>query len=239
MATVLAPMFNEQYLLPWWLQHHKERFDRGILIDYDSTDASREICKAICPDWEVRTSANREFDAHAVDAEMMKIERELSGFRIVLNITEFLVGTVDLKKPQTLIPSIAFVDWEPQGTIDPSRPLWEQKKLGVHYRTDFGCRRARSFHDHPVAYPIGRHFAHFDTQSAIIFHYGHLISSPEMLARRLQIQHRCSAHDKARGLGMGHHNSGKGLTAADVEAWCKAAKTVDCSEDIKRLTGCP
>ena len=35
-STIIAHFFNEEYLLPWWLNHHKKIFDYGILFDYSS-----------------------------------------------------------------------------------------------------------------------------------------------------------------------------------------------------------
>ena len=48
-TTLLTNIFNEEYLLPFWLNHHKNMFDEIIIIDYNSTDKSIEICKSICP----------------------------------------------------------------------------------------------------------------------------------------------------------------------------------------------
>ena len=51
--TVVTHFFNEEYLLPWWLEHHKKYFDHGVMIDYNSTDSSVEIIKKICPTWTI------------------------------------------------------------------------------------------------------------------------------------------------------------------------------------------
>ena len=45
--TCLIHIYNEEYLLPFWLNHHKDIFDDIIIIDYNSTDKSLEICKEI------------------------------------------------------------------------------------------------------------------------------------------------------------------------------------------------
>ena len=42
-ATIITNIFNEEYLLPFWLDYHRRIFDHGIVIDYDSTDRSIEI----------------------------------------------------------------------------------------------------------------------------------------------------------------------------------------------------
>jgi hypothetical protein len=85
MRTVLTHFYNEEYLLPIWLEHHKKIFDFGILIDYNSTDRSVEICKNICPHWQVFSSMNEYFEAHSNDSEIEFYEKQIPGFRIALS----------------------------------------------------------------------------------------------------------------------------------------------------------
>jgi hypothetical protein len=63
MLTIISHFYNEEYLLPWWLEHHKKIAPFGVMIDYHSTDRSVEIIKSICPHWEIRTTRNESFDA--------------------------------------------------------------------------------------------------------------------------------------------------------------------------------
>lgn len=99
-TVVLCHFFNEEYLLPFWLNHHAPMFDHGIMINYASTDASVSIITNIVPHWTIVNSRNRLFDAHEVDQEVMEYERSLSDkITIALNVTEFLY----LKKPMTEI----------------------------------------------------------------------------------------------------------------------------------------
>ena len=70
--------------------HHTKLFDHGILINRGSTDRSVEICKLFAPHWEIRDSKVLEFDAVLVDQEVMNIEKEITGWKMVLNTTEFL-----------------------------------------------------------------------------------------------------------------------------------------------------
>ena len=51
--VVISHFFNEAYLLPWWLEHHRQIFDHGVLIDWSSTDGSADICRQLAPGWEV------------------------------------------------------------------------------------------------------------------------------------------------------------------------------------------
>ena len=40
--VVISHFFNEAYLLPWWLKHHREIFDHGVLIDTVETATTWE-----------------------------------------------------------------------------------------------------------------------------------------------------------------------------------------------------
>lgn len=96
--TVISHIFNEEYLLPFWLEHHKKIFDHGIIINYQSTDKSMEIVKAICPTWQIIESRNNIFEPIGIDAEVMDIEKTISGYKMALNVTEFLMVTNYLHK---------------------------------------------------------------------------------------------------------------------------------------------
>ena len=68
-GTILSHFYNEEYLLPYWLKHHRNYFDHGIMIDYASTDNSVDIIKTLCPNWRVVSSKNLNFEATSVDKE--------------------------------------------------------------------------------------------------------------------------------------------------------------------------
>ena len=89
-TTCLTNIYNEEYLLPFWLHHHKDMFDDIIIVDYRSTDNSVEICKKICPNCKIITTRNESFDAENIDKEFMDLEKDIEGIKIVLNTTEFL-----------------------------------------------------------------------------------------------------------------------------------------------------
>ena len=88
-TTVIAQFYNEEYLLPWWLRHHTHYFSHGILINRNSTDRSVDICRQLAPHWELRNARVNIFDAAENDQEIMEVESGVSGWKIVLNITEF------------------------------------------------------------------------------------------------------------------------------------------------------
>ena len=61
-TTCLTNVYNERYLLPFWLNHHKKLFDDIIIIDYNSTDNSIKICKNICPNAKIINSKNKYYE---------------------------------------------------------------------------------------------------------------------------------------------------------------------------------
>lgn len=89
--TVISHFYNEEFLLPYWLTYHTKIFDHGILVNYSSTDNSIEIIKKLAPQWEIRDSRNSVWDFIEADRELMDIEREVNGWKIVLNTTEFII----------------------------------------------------------------------------------------------------------------------------------------------------
>ena len=123
MKTVLCHFYNEEYLLPHWLKHHREIFDHGILINYDSTDLSEEIIREMCPSWSVVKSRNPEFEAVKCDIEVQDYEILVDGWRIALNVTEFLmIDEEELKtrKDDLLISSCMMICPEEMKDVDPS-----------------------------------------------------------------------------------------------------------------------
>lgn len=91
-TTVISHFFNEEFLLPYWLEHHTKLFDHGIMINYQSTDRSVDIIKEIAPTWEIRPTRHSMFDARSVDREVEDIEETISGWKMALNTTEFLIS---------------------------------------------------------------------------------------------------------------------------------------------------
>lgn len=241
MRTLLTHLYNEEYLLPWWLEHHKKYFDFGICIDYASTDRSVEIIKDICPHWLVFPSKNQHFDAADVEYEIEFYERQIQGWRMCLTVTEFLVGSIDklfvdtTARMQWYIPGIRFTEWNPNGRLDNNKPLWEQLKRGVHHNTNAMAHQCRSLHNfNDIKYPLGRHFLPHNTEDACIFHYAHCIVGEPMIKRRLQIQHKINK-DKITGLGNHHYFDKNGMDIYKLEDMHKGYMSrgeTDCSETI-------
>lgn len=206
--TIITHFYNEEYLLPAWLKHHKQIFDHGILIDYHSTDASVKICLDICPEWQVIPSRNAYFDAAAVDAEVMSIERDLEGWRMCLNVTEFLSGDISVMNSQSpsqlLIPGLALVGTQFGEQVILDETFLDQATTGIPYSKVFNLRAARSLHCVPVEYDVGRHFWTYDCEDLCVFWAGYWPWNQQVLDRKYQIQTQIPEHDKQ--VMRGHHH---------------------------------
>jgi hypothetical protein len=212
MKTVVCHFYNEEHLLPWWLKHHKNIFDHGIMIDYFSTDRSMEIIREICPTWEIRYTRNQYFDATPIDREVMNIEKMLGGWRMCLNVTEFLYGNIDhlqdLPDPtQYFIGNYVFVDMENpqqgQTILDHNYPLHQQRHWGYDTFENTGAQKGgvtgrmnRSIHNYPIEYKGGRHWGGADYPKSfddlVIFYYGNADASAAGVKRKAQIYSKIS-----------------------------------------------
>lgn len=224
MKSVISHFYNEEYLLPWWLEHHKKYFDYGLMINYNSTDRSVEIIKDICPDWQIVDSIHPEFEALLTDSEVSYYEQQIPGWKMALNSTEFLYGNYELlnnkndTRNEHYIPSFYFVDDKDNNYPDTNIPLHEQIFNGVDY-LDNPIRALRLLHKHTqVTYPVGRHFLNYENTSEdfVIFGYGYAPWNDHLIARKLQIQHRIPIGDRLRNWGVEHHNWNNGLTEENL-----------------------
>jgi hypothetical protein len=227
--TLMSHFYNEEYLLPWFLNHHKQIFDHGVMIDYHSTDHSVEIIKEICPTWDIITSRNNDFQADLIDVEVNELEREITGWKICLNVTEQLIGdytVMDTDAPNEIyVPSIFMVDTEYRTrTANPDSPLYEQYRNGFSFRDsdrDFLERRSRRLHNTNIPYPIqstrecmapGRHYNMYSNMDLAIFYYGWCPFDHGGIARKLQIQTQIPWIDRQRGWGFHHITNKETLT---------------------------
>jgi Glycosyl transferase family 2 len=260
MKTVICHFYNEEFLLPWWLTHHKKVFDHGIMIDYHSTDRSMEIIREICPDWEIRYTRNKFFDSLPVDEEVSNVEKILGGWRMCLNVTEFLYGNtdhfVDLPDPtQYFVGNYVFVDMEDpargQTILDHRHPLHQQRYWGYDEFRNTGesrsggimGRMSRSIHNYPMTYTGGRHWGSGEKAETCkasfsdlaIFYYGWCDLSPAGLKRKTQIA------GKIQEAGTVHHHSEN-----EFATWGRELKNIsrDLKEEIapilehnRRITG--
>jgi hypothetical protein len=236
---VISHFFNEAYLLPWWLRHHREIFDHGVLIDWHSTDGSADICRELAPGWELVRSQHERFAAILCDFEVMQHEARFpAAWKIALNATEFLVAPglamMEAAIEQHQLTAIRFpgaimVDAAPQDEPRPELSLVAQKCCGIWEDAfDFKAHaipgltfptRSRIHHRYAVgAYAPGRHASHLPGQCAskrelgAIWWYGFSPWTQAFKARKLQIAGRRADFDRKHGFGAQHDGS-----AAELE----------------------
>lgn len=213
--TVITHFYNEEYLLPWWLMHHREIFDHGILIDYQSTDRSLEIIKEYCPTWEVVPSRNQQFGAVSCDAEVVDYEKKTPGWKMCLNVTEFLVGDTsllnDVGGQQLIVPCYIMLDNNPDDNdnkLTYNESLLKQKPYGVSYNINNPItkeRCCRAVHNkQSISYTTGRHFLEPNCMNMQVLWYGYSPLSEKTMKRKLQIQGKIPDSDKSQGFG--HHH---------------------------------
>jgi hypothetical protein len=211
---VLSHFYNEEYLLPYWLKHHRKIFDHGILIDYGSTDNSVNIIRELCPTWDIIQTSNDSFDARKVDEEIVRLESDISGWRICLNTTEFILGNFECLKEinedkDIFIPCCPMVD-SPENVFkepDPNLPLYKSRYHGISpfgSEDDFRIRLARRISNYSIDYPVGRHYWRWDGYPFIILWYGYSPFNESLLKRKTQIQDKIPDSDRAMGFGIHH-----------------------------------
>jgi hypothetical protein len=213
-VTVVIHIYNEEYLLPFWLEHHRNMFDHGIIIDYRSTDNSINICRKMCPTWEIVTTRNANFGAHSVDAEVMDIETRIQGAKIALNVTEFIFcdkplsnyfdDSVGLRSYAVTAVSPYCQDEEinPRNLDELLTNLFDDR---VRYQKDRG---SRYLHNYPHGnYIVGRHVSRnptHDINTILIVWFGFFPMNKRLLQRKMQIRDQIPHGDRVAGLGFHH-----------------------------------
>ncbi len=237
MRLLVSHFFNEELLLPWWLRHHRDFFDHGVLIDYASTDLSREIIRDLVPEWDVVESANSDFNAVKCDKEVMHYESNFNAnLKIALNTTEFLnvanEGELDRifkKKPTSYkLQGAVMVDKEPCVTADYASPLVEQKNSGFwEHQFDYSSvprelewptfpTRSRIMHNFSTGrYSPGRHSTFHPScrfisrNIASVWWYAFSPMQPNFIERKIGICSRIPEEDKLAGMGTHHSDNSK------------------------------
>ena len=220
-------------MLPWWIRHHRDTFEQAILIDNHSTDRSVEIIKDMAPNWVVVKSFNKYFNAALTDLEVQFYEKDLPGWKICLNITEFLVlassidgltGAIEAMHPPTRavgIPGVIMVDDSPHSIPDANGSLVATKQSGLIESKNrellFSLKmkpipaRTRFLHRAPIGnYTPGRHSTHLpdkmvlSTELAQIRWFGFSPWTTEFKRRKLQIRSTIDQQDVQVGWGAQH-----------------------------------
>lgn len=218
--TVITHIYNEEYLLPFWLKHHKRLFDRGIIVDYHSTDKSREIIKEICPTWEIIPSKNQYYSRPTLYPELIEIEKRIKGWKTILNVTEFIFHP-DLRTylhslcpnvKGVWMPPVSLIDDNPQNPLNDDMPLVLQKSYGtIGYNEIRPTNRLIHKHIHGEWRGEGGHDSYMTNTfiASDLFHVwlGWCPWRPEFIKRKLQIQDKMTKEykgDKAKE-EVGYH----------------------------------
>jgi len=204
------------------LKHHRELFDHGVIILYPSEDNSREIIKAICPDWEIVNPVHaNHYDCAGVDKEVMIQESKHRGWKMALNITEFAVAQ-NLNKvirsvpngTKCILPIDAAVMVDTPATmnddLNPDVPLLSQKHHGLFSRDYplWPCRHNRQLHRASHGnYDVGRHNSRVKPQarSPLLYIAWFAWSPYKVIRERKQaVKDQLSNLDKAVKRGWQH-----------------------------------
>jgi ectoine hydroxylase-related dioxygenase (phytanoyl-CoA dioxygenase family) len=227
--TVISHIFNEEYLIPFWLEHHSKIFENGIIIDYYSTDNSVSIINKICPHWKVIKTKNinidgtPNFQATLIDDEVKEIEKTIEGYKICLNATELLIinNPIDFMNSLDIYNNLCchipvftvgskLQDFYPKNLFDFFKNMTHICDVNITT-----CNRYRYLHLSPklksLSYHGGRH--NYDNYESLIqvqphgvhiLHLRYYPSNEKMINRRLQIQQNIPQCDKDNRLGFQH-----------------------------------
>lgn len=215
--TILSHFYNEEYLLPWWLKHHREMFDHGVMVNYASTDSSVEIIRNLCPTWDIVDSVNPTFDATKIESEMNQYEALHPGWKMILNTTEFLMGDMsildDPNAPEFYVarchimvdsPETEYVEPHPDKSLLLTRTngINTFEKWGQEHKRVRNCRLMhRNSH---FGYHLGRHYTQENTEDLHVLWYGFSPFTKRLLERKLQIKTRIPEDNVVRGMGAEH-----------------------------------
>jgi UDP-glucose 4-epimerase len=243
-TTLLTNVFNEEYLLPFWLHHHKNMFDEIIIVDYNSTDKSIEICKSICPKCTIVKTRNDYFDARLIDVEFMDIENAIQGIKIVLNTTEFLFCETSVR--DLFKDNVTPVSYAINAVTPYSNKIYEIKNNydffsnllneDVVYHHDRGSRQLHTFSN--GNYTVGRHSTNnhsIATNKAHIIWFGYYPMNEQLLQRKLQIQQNIPQHDKDNRAGFQHLFSREQMLSINNEKSARGASLKNINPSLFNL----
>lgn len=214
--TAITHIYNEEFLLPFWLRHHRQIFDHGVVIDYNSTDRSREIFDELAPKgWEWIPSRDALFFAEGCDQQVMEQERRFLGWKMALNITEFLFHPNPKAYLERLCPTISSIWTKTYMMVDrvedrsrevrPRTPLVMDRFYGMASPDGWG--RERLIHCYPDGqYYPGRHRSNHPAinRDDLILLWFNYAPFDLIKRRKLQIQQQLPKSDI--DLGRGHHH---------------------------------
>lgn len=230
MITVISHIFNEEYLLPFWLEHHMNIFDHGIIIDYCSTDRSVEIIHKHCPNWEIIKTRNLNadgspnFKADDVDREVSNIESRIHGYKICLNTTEFLCLTKPKKEILNILSANLYYCIKMHHIMNKKQNFYPKNAVdffkGIELIGFAPSRGHRILHsDNYLNYTVGRHSHNTNNHENNIYNHELFFilwarfypCNKNIFERKLQIQQNIPQSDKDASRGYHHITNLKNL----------------------------
>lgn len=238
-VLLITHVYNEEMMLPFFIRHHAGMFDHAIIIDYNSTDASRNVIRRDAPEtWRIVQATNpSEFGAEQLDQDVMKWEAQNpDDWKIALTVTEFLMAPPNfrllLEEAGKHMHTIPGYDVSGRSDDDSMPPLSSEKQLATQRSMVCGQKGKQKRFIHvgyrqgEYAYVPGRHVMERATRVEDLppglqdlFYLKFRFSPwPEMLQRKLQIGPRVPEADRAREMGVQHYS------ATTAEAMQRARK---------------
>lgn len=173
-------------------------------------DHTAEIVKSICPTWETRNSRNEWFISDQVDIEVMEIETQFVGWKMALNVTEFLLppngnlrSYVDKLQNCVRTKGVILVD---NNKVN-NKPLVEQCVFG--YMEEEPKERSRLLHCNKHGnYVVGRHqtILKCEEDKSLFLAYAGWVSFDEIQKkRRLQVASRVPYSEFQEGKALVHY----------------------------------
>lgn len=216
---LVGHFFNEELLIPHFIEHYQGIVDQAILINHQSTDSSYEIIRTKAPNWKIVNTQLSDFNAKANDEEVEYWETQLrTTWKWSSNITEFLfipnikdtLKNLEIEYPNLQafgVRTVCLVDKEQNLAIE--KPIWKNRIWGyINYDAGIPViRRWRYLHKASSGkYFTGRHgtrLSSIDLENLLLLHFTYS-PWPECVARKLGIQTRIPESDKNQGLGFEH-----------------------------------
>jgi nucleoside-diphosphate-sugar epimerase/SAM-dependent methyltransferase len=228
-SILITHVYNEEYLLPFWLTHHKGMFDHLIIIDHRCTDNSLQICIDLWPTCIILKSSTSCFDARETDEEVMEIERKINGIKLVLNTTEFLfakcsspfdkeyannkIKELFFNSTNNIIFSYGIKSYSPYSNnwyeVETNLDLYKNMlNSDFRFQIDRTCRYIHTYND--GFYKLGRHetlHPHSYTSDLLIVWLGYYPMNEKLIKRKIQIGQWQSVRDIIIGAGSQHQTN--------------------------------
>lgn len=210
--TIISHFYNEQYLLPKWLEHYRNHFDHGVLINYNSFDDSCDIIREMCPSWEIIESEHEKFSPVTLGPQINKIVSQIDEWKTIMNTTEFLIGDFSsldkIHQPTSVFTHSMYMIDDRVDFFPNLHEMLTGIDNAVHYETDPSLRSMRVIHNHPIEYEAGRHFRGFpQSENFLILYFALAPVNNHMIQRKMQIQNKIPDEEKKGRCGWQHWQS--------------------------------